>query len=176
MTRIKSLSGSQTSPVVLCMQNSVISTRITSLHGSQTSPVVLCMLNNVISIRITSLYCSQTSFVVFACKTRLSFCACNSAWLAPELLVSMGPSTHLWILNAKQHLLVQHTSLYGCQTSPVVLCMQNRVISTRITRLHGFQPSSVVLCIQNSHLRKKNCKSVRVPDFTCDFLHAKQHA
>ena len=45
------------------------STRITSLHGSQTSPVVLCMQNNENSIRITSPYGSQPSSLVFACKT-----------------------------------------------------------------------------------------------------------
>ena len=64
----------------------------------------------------------------------------------------MGPSPHLWFLHAKQRLLDQSTSLYGCQTSPVVLCMQNSVICTRISSLHGFQPSSVVLCVQNSVL------------------------
>ena len=48
------------------MKNSVISTRITSLHGSQTSPVVLCMQNNAISNRNTSLYLSQPSSVAFA--------------------------------------------------------------------------------------------------------------
>ena len=51
------------------MQYSVISARITSLHGTQTSPVVLCIQNNVISGRITSLYGSQASSVVFALKT-----------------------------------------------------------------------------------------------------------
>ena len=40
-------------------------------------------------------------------------------------------------------------SFYGYQTSPVVLCMQIIVISTRNTGLYGFQPSSVVLRIQN---------------------------
>ena len=44
-------------------------TKIKSLHGSQTSPVFLCMQNKVISIRITSLYGSQPSIVVIACKT-----------------------------------------------------------------------------------------------------------
>ena len=86
-TRINSLYGSQTSPVALCVQNSVISTRITSLHGSQTSPVGVSMQNNVISIRITSLYWSQPSFVVFPCKT---------ATLGTELLISIGPRSHLW--------------------------------------------------------------------------------
>ena len=90
---------SQTSPVILWMQNSVISTRVTSLHGSQTSPVVLCIQNNVIGIRITSLHGSQPSFVVFECKT---------APLVPELQVSMGPSPHLWFLQAKLRLFDQN--------------------------------------------------------------------
>ena len=66
----------------------------------------------------------------------LSFCAFTTAWLAPELLGSMGPSPHLWFLHAKQRLLDQSTSLLGYQTSPVVLCMQNSVICTRIKRLY----------------------------------------
>ena len=70
-------------------------TRINSLYGSKTSPVVLCMQNNVISIRITIPYESQPSLVAFACKT---------ATLGPELLISMGPSPHLWFLHAKLRL------------------------------------------------------------------------
>ena len=78
------------------------------LHRSQTLPVVLCLQNNVISIRITSLYVSQPWSVGFACKTapfgsvsmsptiRLLICECKTAWLSPELLVSMGHSPHLW--------------------------------------------------------------------------------
>ena len=83
------------------------------------------------------------------------FCACKSATLAHELQLPIGPSPHLWFLHAKQRLLDQHTSLYGHQISPVVLCIQNSVINTRITSFYGFQPSSVVLCIQNSDLRTK---------------------
>ena len=82
-------------------------------------------------------------------RPHLSFCACKTAWLAPELLVSVGPSPHLWFLLAKHWLLDQHTSLNGFQTSPVVLCMQNIVISTRIKWLYCLQPSPVVLCMQN---------------------------
>ena len=78
-----------------CMQNSDFWTRITNLYGSQTSLVVLCMQYSVISTRITCLYGSQPSSVVFACKT---------AWLASESLVSMGPSPHVWFLDAKQRL------------------------------------------------------------------------
>ena len=92
-TRTKRLYCLQPSHVVLCMQNIDFRTRITSLYVSQTSPVVLCMYNSVLSI---SLCWSQTSSRVFACKT---------AWIASESLVSMGPSTHVWFLDAKQRLL-----------------------------------------------------------------------
>ena len=67
----------------------------------------------------------------------------------------MGPSPHLWFLHSKQRLLDQSKSLYGCHTSLVVLCMQNRVICTRISSLHGFQLSSVVLCMQNCDFRTR---------------------
>ena len=56
-------------PCCFCMQNCDFWTRITSLYGSQTWPVVLCMYNSMVNIRITSLYRSQPSSVVFACKT-----------------------------------------------------------------------------------------------------------
>ena len=78
-----------------CMPNSVFWTRVTSLYGSQTWPVVLCMYNSGFNIRFTILYGSQPSSVVFACKR---------AWLASESLVSMGPSPHVWFLDAKQRL------------------------------------------------------------------------
>ena len=141
------------------------------------------MQNSDFWSRITSIYVTQFSSVVFAYTTahfgpefqvctgprqNLSFFAWKTATLAHELLVSMGPSPHLWFLHAKQWLLEQnykylcdtalicgfciHNSafwtgirnLYGSQTSPVVLCMQNSVISTRITCLYGSQPLSVV--------------------------------
>ena len=104
-------------------------------------PVILCMKNRVISIRITSLYGSQPLSVAFACKPET---------FGAEFKVYLGPSPHLWFMYAKQCLVDQHTSPYVYQTSPVVLCIQNSVISTRITSLYRFQPSHVVLCIQNS--------------------------
>ena len=97
---------------------------------SQTSPVVLCMQNNMISIRITSFYGSQPSSVVFECKTatfgselqvsmgprlHLRFFAFKTAPLAPELQVSMGPIPHLWNVIS-----IRITSLYGFQPSSVV--------------------------------------------------------
>ena len=81
---------SQTSPVILYMQNSVITIRNTSLHGSQTSPVILCMQNSVICARITSLHGSQTSPVVLCMQNNVR----NTSL--------MCPSPHLLFLHAKQ--------------------------------------------------------------------------
>ena len=141
------------------MQNSDFWTRITSLYGSQTWPVVLCMQNSNFSTWITSLYGSQPLSEVFACKpatfgpklhvsmgprTHLWFSACKTACLVSELLVSIDPSPHLWFLHEKQRLMDQKKSLYGSQTWPVVLWMQNSVISIRKTSLYRPQPSCVV--------------------------------
>ena len=38
-------------------------------------------------------------------RLHLSFCAFKAAWLASELLFSMGPCPHVWFLDAKQWLL-----------------------------------------------------------------------
>ena len=85
----------------------------------------------------------------------LSFCACTTAWLAPELLVSMGPSPHLWFLHANSVICTRMTSLYGFQLLSVVLCMQNSAFSTRLTCLYGSQTSFVVLSTHNSVLSTK---------------------
>ena len=116
-----------------------------------------CIQNSDFSTRIASLYWSQPSSVVFACKTatlwpqlivsmgtrpHLSFWA---TWLASEILVYMGPSPHLWFLQAKRRLLDQnYKSLWVPDLSYVFFCMQNNVISIRITSLYGSQLSSVV--------------------------------
>ena len=102
-------------------------------------------------------------------RHHLSLCAFTTAWLAPELLGSMGPSPHLWFLHTKQRLLDQSTNLLGYQTSPVVLCMQNSVICTRIKSLYGFQLSPVVLCIQNSAFRTRITSLWGRIDPTCCF-------
>ena len=93
------LYGSQTSPVILCMQNSVRSIRITSLYGSQTSPVVFGLQNSVFWISIKVSMCTRPD---------LSLCAFKTAWLAPEILDSMGPRPYLWLFQAKQQLLDQN--------------------------------------------------------------------
>ena len=127
----------------------------------------------------------------------MSFCACNTAWLAPQLLVSMGPNPYLWVLHAKQRLLEQNykylcvtalicgfcihnsafwtriSSLYGSQTSSEVLSTHNCVLNTRIKRLYVFQPSPVVLCMQNATLALELLVSMGPRPHLC-FLHAKQ--
>ena len=99
-------------------------------------------------------------------RPHLSFCASKTVCLASEILVSTGPSPHLRLLGAKRRLLDQNnkslwvpavtwgfwtqnsdfwtriTSLYRYQTSPVVLCLFNCVLSIR-TSLYGSPPSSV---------------------------------
>ena len=63
----------------------------------------------------------------------------------------MASSHHLcFFLHAKQRLYDQTSSLYGSQTSSVVLSTHNSVLSTRIKRQYWFQPSPVVLCMHNS--------------------------
>ena len=60
----------------------------------------------------------------------MPFCDCNAARLVPELLVPMGPSPYLRFCVQKSDFWSRITSLYGTQTTPVVLCMQDSVIST----------------------------------------------
>ena len=135
-TRITSLQGSHTSPVIFCMQISLNSTSITTLYGFQPSSVVLCIQNGDFRTRITSLYGSQTWPVIFCMQ---------SACLASESLVSMGPRPHRWFWHAKQRLLdLNYNSLWV----PDLTCDFVHAISVpsiRITSLYGSQTSSVVL-------------------------------
>ena len=104
----------------------------------------------------------------------LSFCACTTACLASELLVSMGPSLHLWFLHAKQRLLHQnykslwvphltcrfvhakqrnyHQNYLSLWVPALIcgFCMQNSDFWTRITNIYGYHISPVVFCMQIS--------------------------
>ena len=89
------------------------------------------------------------------------------------------------------------TSIYVSKTSPVVLCKQYSVISTRMTCLYGSQPFSLVFACKTAEfgaelqvsmgprphlsfldakqrLFDQNNKSQLVPDITCRFVHEKQ--
>ena len=161
-------------PTRICgfpIQNSDFWARITSLFGSQASPGIFCMQNSVPSIRITSLHGSQPSRVVFGWKTAtfgpekqvsmgprhdLSLCECKTVWYASDLLVSMCPNPHLcFFLMQYNAFWTRISSLYGSQTSSVALSTHNCELNTRIKRLYWFQPSPVALCMQNSDFRTR---------------------
>ena len=84
------------------------------------------------------------------------FCSQNSDFSAriASLYGSQSSSVVLCIHNSD--IMTRINSLYGSQTSPVVLCMQNSRISTRITSLQGSQTSPVVLCMQNKVISIRN--------------------
>ena len=195
-----------------CLQNSDFWTRITSLYGSQTWPVILCICHSVISTRITRLYGSQPSSVVFACKTATfgpeykslrvpdltcrfvyakrrdlhknkksiwvpaltrGFCILNSDFRTriTSLCRRIDPTCCFCMQNS--YFWTRITSLYGSQTSPVIFCLQNSVPSFRITSLYGSQSSSVFLH-SKQRLLDPNNKSLWVPDITCRFVQAIQ--
>ena len=147
-------------------------TRITSLYGPQTWPVVLCMQNSVICNRMTCLYGFQPSSVfVFHAKQRLyhqnykspsvkdltcGFWIQNSDFWT-RITSLYGSQT--WPVVLCMHnsgLNIRMTSLYWSQSSSVVLRTHNSVLSTKIKRLYGNQPSSLVLCMQNNNFRTRN--------------------
>ena len=66
------------------MQTSDFWTKISYLYGTQNSPVILCMQNSVPSIRITSIYESQHSSVVLAYKTA-ALDPNNKSLLVPDI-------------------------------------------------------------------------------------------
>ena len=147
------------------MKNSDFWTRIANLYGSQISPAILFLQCSVSSIRITSLHGSQPSCVVFGCnratfgpekqvsispRHNLSLCAMKIAWLAPELLVSMCPNPHLYFCMPNCAFWTRISSLYGSQTSSVVLSTHNCELNTRIKSLYCFQPSPVAFACKTA--------------------------
>ena len=165
------------------MQNSVISTRITSLHGSQTSPVVFeCKTTTLgpetrvcigprphlwfflhskqrLSTRIASLYGSQPSSVVLYTHnsdimTRIN--SLNGSQTSPVVMCMQNS-----VISSR------NTSLHGSQTSPVVLYLQTNVIILRITSLYGSQPSFLYFFHAKQRLLDQNYNSLCFPDFVC---------
>ena len=76
-----------------CKQNSDFWTRTTSVYGSQISPVVLCIQTSVISTRITCLYWCQPSSVVLESKQHL-LDQKNKSLLVSDLTCRFVPSKH----------------------------------------------------------------------------------
>ena len=130
----------------------------------------LCLKNSVISPWNTSLYGSKPSSEVFTCKKGLLDPNNNSLWV-PDLTCPFVQAKHrhlrqniksIWVPALSCGFCMQNsdfrtrlTSLYGSQTSSVVLSTHNSVLSKRINRPYWFQLSPVVLCIQNSDFRTR---------------------
>ena len=126
---------------------------------------ILCMQNSVFWTRKTGSMRSQTPQLLCACKT-----AC-----APELLVSIGPSPYLDFCMQNSDILDQNDkSLWVPAMSPVILCKQNSVISTRITSLYWFPALICGFWMLKQRLLDQNNKSLCVPDITRRFVHAIQ--
>ena len=106
-------------------------------------------------------------------RRNLSFCACKTAWLAPELLVSLGSSLICGFCMQNSVLRAKIACLYESQSSPVIFCMQISDFSTWNTSLYWSQPSSVVFACKTATFGPAY-KSLWVPDITCRFVHAKQ--
>ena len=193
------------------MQNSVFWTRITSLYGSQTWPVICactttclpsellvsmcprphqCFLiakqrlfaqnykslwvtdhtcgfsiqNSVFWTRITSLYGSQTWPVI---------CACTTTCSPSELLVSMCPRPHQCFLIAKQRLFAQNYKSLWVTDHTCGFSIQNSVFWTRITSLYGSQTWPVICACTTTCLPSELLVSMCPRPLQC-FLIAKQ--
>ena len=130
-------------------------------------------------------------------RNDLSFCACKTAWLAPETLVSMGASLHVWFLDAKQRPMdrnnkslwvpvitcrfvrAKQRDLHQNNKSiwvPVLICyfcIKNSAFWTRISSLYGSQPLSVVFALKTAHFGPEFQVSMG-PSPHLWFLYAKQ--
>ena len=149
-SRITSLYVSQAWPVILCMYKSVLSIRITCLYGSQPSSVGFAYKTAHFGPELqVSMGARPHLWFLHAKQRRLD--PNNKSLLVPDITCRF---VHAKLRNYHQNNLSlwvpaliccfcmengdfwsRITSLYGSLTSPVVLCMQNSVISIRITSL-----------------------------------------
>ena len=95
----------------------------------------------------------------------LSFCACKTAWFAPEWQVYMGSSPHLWFFSCKTATLWPdlqvcmgprpHLWFWACKTATLAhalvwrFWLQTSDFWTKIACLYGSQNSPVIFCMQN---------------------------
>ena len=152
--RLTSVYGSQTSSVVLNVHNSVLCTRIKRQYGFQPSPVVLCMQTATLALEllVSIVPCPHLRFL--HANQRLLDPTSKCLWV-PDITCRFVPAIQrdwpqnymsLWVPALFCGFWMQNsdfwskiTSLYGTQTSPVVLCMQISVTSTINTGLSGSQ-------------------------------------
>ena len=101
----------------------------------------------------------------------LSFCVCKTACLAPELLVFIGHSPHLWFLHAKQRILDKN---YKYVWVPDLTCP---FVHAKQRGLHQNDKSIWFPALISGFVNAKQrllgqtYKSVWVPDLICGFEH-----
>ena len=137
------------------MQNSDFWTRITNLYGSQTSPVVLCIQYSVISTRITCLYGSQPKSVFFACKTatfgeelQVSMCHSSHLWflhtqqrILDQNFKSVGvPDFICGFCMQNSAFWTRISCLYGSQPSSAVFACQTASFGPELQVTMGPRP------------------------------------
>ena len=106
-------------------------------------------------------------------RLHLWFCACKTECLPSELLVLMGPALICDFCMQNSDFWTRITSLYGTQTSPVILCMQKACLASEMLVSMGSSPHLCFLHAKQSLLDQNN-NSLWVPDLSCRFVHAKQ--
>ena len=144
------------------------------------------MQYSVISTRITCLYGSQPLSVVFACKTApfwaeyqismgprhdLSFCACETAWLASSLYGSQ-PASVVFACKTAPFWAEYQISMGPRHDLSFCACKTASLASELLVSM-GPSPHVCFLDAKQRLLDRKN-KSLWVPDITCRFVDAKQ--
>ena len=137
------------------MQNSDFWSRITSLCGSKTWPIVLCMYNIVISIRITTLYGSQPWSVVLDTKQQLLGQNTMSLWVPALICGFCMQYSDFWtritslygsktspVALCMQYSVISTgmTSLYGFQPSSVIFASSTATLGPDIQVCIGPRP------------------------------------
>ena len=158
--RITSLSGSQSTSVVFACKTAHFGLEIQVSMGPRLL-LLICEYNTACidpELQVSMAPSPHLWFWIFTKATELivpmghrphlSFCACNTAWLAPESLVSMGPRPHLSDCASKT----------TWSASEILVSMGP---SPHLLFLHAKQ-----------RLLDQNYKSLWVPELTYDFLHA----
>ena len=172
------------------MQNSGFWTTKTSLYGSQTSPVIICFQNSVISIRKSSLYVSQPSSVVFGCKTSSFGPAYKSLWVQDPTCGFCMQNSDFWTTITSLYgtptwpvvlcmyisvLSIRNTSLYWFQSSSVVFASKTTWLAPELIVSMCPSPRVWFLDAKQRHLDRNN-KFLCVPDKTCRFVHVQLRA
>ena len=144
--RLTSVCWSQTSSVGLRTHNSVLSTRIKRQSGCQPSPVVLCMQTATLALEL---------LVSIVLCPHLRFLHANQRLLDQNCKSLRVQDLTCRFVHAKQRLLEQNYN-YLCVTALICgFCIHNSSFWTRISSLYGSQTSSVVLSTHNCVLNTR---------------------